>query len=108
MALKYRKGSTAFAQTQSDAPRMMNDAGSNADDFLHHCFEAPPLGRMPHRTIWTNQRGLANGAQDVVRDCRQTHHQIVCRKFARRQSLQIQIGLELRMKLFTRVRQLNA
>ena len=33
MALEYRKGSTAFAQDQSDAPRMMNDAGGNADDL---------------------------------------------------------------------------
>lgn len=72
------------------------------DDFLHHRLEPTALGRMPRWRVFAQQRVLADQAQAVVGQHRQTEHGIVGVELARGQTLQVEIGLVLAVELFVR------
>ncbi len=53
MALEHRKGRALFAQTQDEAPGMLNHPCGDADDPLHHGTDAASLGGVTHRAVRT-------------------------------------------------------
>ena len=97
MPLKHRKGRVTLTQTQDPAPGMMNHARGLEHQLLHHRLDTSTLGLVAHRRIGLVQGVLSNQAQQVHRHCGQLAHQIVGIELARGQTLQVHIGLELRM-----------
>ncbi len=78
---------------------MRDDARNNANNLLHHCTQAPPLSRMTKRAVGLDQGRLADGAQNIEGQHGQGQHQIVGGEFVRRRALQVEICVELGMKL---------
>lgn len=86
-------------ESEDPLPRMTLDPGREGDDLLDDGFHPSPLGRMPWWGIWSEQGFLADHAQDVVGQGTQGKEEIVGGKLPRRQTLQIQIRLDLCMEL---------
>ena len=93
VTLEHGEGGAALAKAQGQTPGMRDDAGGDADDFLHHGLQAPPLGGVANRAVGLDQGRLADGAQNVEGQHGQGQHQIVGGEFARRQALQVEIDL---------------
>ena len=102
MALKHGIATVTLSQTKKPAPGVLDHSCGLEHQILHHRLDAPTLGKMAHRRIRLVQSVLPNQTQQVHRHCGQLAHQVVGVKFARRQTLQILIGLELRVQLLMR------
>lgn len=90
------------AQSEDDAPAMLDEAPGAVDEFLHHGLDAPALGRMAYRRIGPQQSGLSHQAKNVHGQRRELAHQVIGIELARGQPLQIEVGLELGVELLVR------
>jgi hypothetical protein len=102
MALKHRKGRITRTQTQRPLSGMRNHPSCLEHQLLHYRLDATALGFVAYRRIRLVQGVLANQAQQIHRHSSKLADQIVGVELARRQSLQIHIGLELRVELLMR------
>lgn len=98
VALKHSKATVI----PNSAPSMLDHASSLEHHLVHDRPETTAFGRMSHRGIRFIKRVLPNHAQQVHRQSCKLAHQGVGVKLARGQSLQVHVGLELRMKLLMR------
>ena len=93
------KGEGVGREGEDPVPGMTLDPSGQGNDLLNDGFHPSPLGRVAWRGIRPQQRFLTDHAQDVVGQGTQGEEKIVGGKFPRRQALQVQIGLDLRMEL---------
>jgi len=90
------------AKVQNHAARIRGNLRAHTDHFLDHRLQAPTLGPMAHRRIFTQQGQLTEQAQHVLGHASQGQHAIVGSELAQGQPLQIQIRLEFTEKLLMR------
>ena len=90
------------AQPKNGAPGVLDQPPRPVDQLLDHRFDAPALGTVAHRRVRPEQATLADQAQDVHRQGGELAHQIVGVELARGQARQVQVGLELGVKLLVR------
>lgn len=102
MALKHSKTAIALSRAQNPASGVGHHARSLEHQLLHHCLDAPTLGRVTHRRIGLVEHVLPNQAQQIHRHRGQLAYQVVGVKLAIGQALQIHVRFELRMKLLMR------
>lgn len=98
MPIKHRKVTVALPQTKKPAPGMRDQSCRLEHQLLHRRLDAPALGSIVHRRVRLVQSVLPNQAQQVHRQSSQLAHQVDV-KPATGQTLQIHVGLELRVKL---------
>ena len=58
VTLDHVEGGAALAKTKSRPPGLRDDTCGNADDFVHHGTQMPPLGRMVNRAVQVDQGRL--------------------------------------------------
>lgn len=92
-------GGHSTPEVQHQAPGEGDELRRLVNDLLQHRLYAPALGRMANRRDFAGQAQLPKEAQAVVGEGRQMQQTIVGVELARRQSLQIQVGLEFGMEL---------
>jgi hypothetical protein len=95
-----RMGGHATPEVQHQAPGVGDELRRPVHDFLQHRLDAPALGRMADRRDLAGQAQLPKETQAVVGEGRQMQQTIVGVELARRQPLQVQVGLEFGMELF--------
>ena len=89
-------------KSQDQLGSRADESPSSIDQRLHHRLQALAFGCMSYRRVRPEQTALADQAQDVHRNRRGLAHQVVGVELARRQSGQVQYGLELGVKLLMR------
>ena len=97
--LKYGKATVTLVQTQNPTPSMADHSRGLEHHLLHHGFDAATFGGVAYRRIGLIEGVLPNQAQQVHRQRSELAHQIIVIELARGQSLQIHVGLELRVRL---------
>ena len=87
------------AEAQNEPPAGADQPGCQVDQLLDHRADAAALGRVADRGELAEQPHLADGPEDVIGKSAQRHDQGVGGELAAGQPLQVQIGLELAVKL---------
>jgi len=100
--VKHRKGRVIYAQTQRPLSSMRNHPHGLELQLLHHRLDAMAFDFVAHWRIGLVQGVLSNQTQQIHSHSCELADQTVGVKLARRQPLQIPIGLELRMELLMR------
>ena len=94
-----RKGRARLREFQRELPAAADDARGHGHQFLDHGAQPAALRRVPDRRVLADEPFEPDPAQDVVGQHRARHDEIVGRELARRQALDVEVGLELGMEL---------
>lgn len=96
------KPGTVSPKIENRLTSVSADSSRDVHDVLNHGADAATLYASPNRSIVLAQAFLPHDAEQVVSEHPRVQNQIVGIEFAGGQSLQIQIRLQLTMKLFAR------
>ena len=97
--LEARKGRAMARELERQPAPALDDAGRHVHEFLHHGPEASAFRLVPDRRILAEEADEPDPAQNVVGERRARHDEVVGGELARRQALDVEVGLELGMEL---------
>jgi len=97
--LEACEGDGGLGKGEDPLPGMMLDAGSQGADLPDHGFDPTAFGWMATRSIRSEERLLSNHTQDVVGHGTECEDQVIGGELAGRQTLQVEIGLDLGVEL---------
>jgi len=90
------------AETQDQPPTGCDDSPGTVDQFLDHGLDPPTLGRVANDPFTGEQTELTDEPEDIVHQGGAGHDELIGGKLARGESLQVHVGLDLGVILFTK------
>lgn len=96
----YRHAPPGEGELQATA--RLDEARRQVHQLLHHGADPPALGGVANRSTGPGQSRLPKPAQDVIGQGGTAKHQRIGGKLPRWQALDVEVGLELAVKLLRR------